>query len=494
MSRVDTANRQQQFTLLHNPYQQAFLSALDLRTPQGRHAFHRYSLISGRRGGKTLVGGIAAVKKAAEPDSLGWCVAPTYGDLHRYVIPAVFKVLPRAWLRPNRHGWSESKYEAYLINGATICFLSAEDEDRMRGVGLDWLWLDEARSINPNVWKAVRPALSDKLGIAWGTTTPNGFDWFYHTFYRPSLEGPKHREGYWGVRYKTIDNPLFHTDPAYREEIDDARATSDPQWFAQEYEAEFTTFQGAIYAGKYEKLLWDEEEVKQWIPTWPQIPSDWPVVIGLDPGADHPFAAVKLVVTPSGIVAVDEYSKRMTSLLEHGALLKKWMTGHGDIRWGIDKSAIQAQIEFAQMGIACSAADNNVQGGIQRVLAWMHTRQIRFVASKCPNLCEELGGYRWRDNIAPLTGEKRKEEPYKKDDDLCDALRYALMTWPSLPEAKIIMPERGGRIVPEVSRWAWEREQRLNGANPNALDWSRDLSPLGDMFSSSINEQELEYA
>ncbi|MDQ5980550.1 MAG: hypothetical protein QG602_3527, partial [Verrucomicrobiota bacterium] len=100
MSRVQLANAREQFTLLHNPYQQAFLQALDLRTPVGRHAFHRYALISGRRGGKTVIGGVAAVKKAAEPNTLGWCVAPTYGDLHRYVIPAVFKVLPRSWLRP----------------------------------------------------------------------------------------------------------------------------------------------------------------------------------------------------------------------------------------------------------------------------------------------------------------------------------------------------------------------------------------------------------
>lgn len=491
MSRVQLANAREQFTLLHNPYQQAFLQALDLRTPVGRHAFHRYALISGRRGGKTVIGGVAAVKKAAEPNTLGWCVAPTYGDLHRYVIPAVFKVLPRSWLRPGRHGWSESKYEAYLINGSTIAFLSAEDEERMRGVGLDWLWLDEARAIRPKVWDTVRPALSDKLGICWATTSPNGFDWVYNTFYRPALDGPRHRPGYWAVRYKTIDNPLFHTDPAYREEIDDARATSDPEWFAQEYEAEFVNFQGAIYAGKFEKLVWRDEEVKQWIPTWPNIPSDWPIIVGLDPGADHPFAAVKIVATPQGLVVIDEYCKRMTSFLEHGARLQQWRAGHGDIRWGIDRSAVQAQIEFAQMGITASAAENNVQAGIQRTLSWMHTKGIRFVGTRVPMLLEEMSSYRWRDNVAPGTGEKRKEEPYKKDDDLVDAMRYALMTWPQLPEARIQVIERQGRVVPEESRWAWEREQRLQRAEQDVIDWSRDLSPIDQMFTSI---HELEYA
>ena len=434
----------------------------------------------------TVAGALAAVQKSSEPNSLGWCVAPTYGDLHRFVIPAVFKVLPRSWLRPGRHGWSESKYEAYLINGATICFLSAEDDDRMRGVGLDWLWLDEARAINPKVWDAVRPALSDKLGICWGTTSPNGYDWFYRKFFRPSLAGPKQRAGYWAVQYETMDNPLFHTDPAYREEIEDARANSDPDWFDQEYRGRFVNFQGSIYSGKFETLVWNASQMEQWIPTWPEIPPQWPVVIGLDPGADHPFAAVKIVVTPHGLVIVAEYCKRMTVFAEHANQLRPWAVGHHQVLWGIDKSAIQAQIELAQMGITASAADNNVSAGIQRVLSWLHTRQIRIFGPACPLLIEEMSSYHWRENLAPGTGEKRKEEPFKKDDDLVDALRYAVMTWPQLPDAQEIVPERGGRAVPEESRWAWEREQRLQRRErADLLDWSRDLSPLGDMFEST---------
>ena len=181
----------------------------------------------------------------------------------------------------------------------------------------------------------------------------------------------------------------------------------------------------------------------------------------------------------------------MTSFLEHGARLQQWRAGHGDIRWGIDRSAVQAQIEFAQMGIMASAAENNVQAGIQRALSWMHTRAIRFVGPKTPMLIEEMSSYRWRDNVAPGTGEKRKEEPYKKDDDLVDALRYALMTWPQLPETRRQVVERQGRVVPEEARWAWEREQRLQRQDPDVIDWSRDLSPIDQMFTSI---QEMEYA
>ena len=44
--------------------------------------------------------------------------------------------------------------------------------DRLRGVGLNWLWMDEASFQNREVWEVIYPALTDKGGYAWITTTP----------------------------------------------------------------------------------------------------------------------------------------------------------------------------------------------------------------------------------------------------------------------------------------------------------------------------------
>jgi hypothetical protein len=481
------ANPGNSFSLLYNPYQQAFLAARRQRLADGSRAFNRFALIAGRRGGKTLIGALAAVEEASVPNSLGWCVAPTYGDLHDYVIPAVMQVLPESWRKPGAAGWSAFHQTLTLVNGAQIAFRSADDPERMRGPGLNWLWLDEARKVSRLVWDTVKPALIDKRGAAFITTTPNGYDWVYHTFWKMA-DNPKYRRpGYWAVRYRTIDNP-FITE----EELEEARATTEDLWFKQEYEAEFVSFEGAIYGHRTMPcVLNSDEEVRQrFLPTWPTIPADLPVLIGLDPGADHPFAAVKIVATPKGLLVVQEYARRMSSYSDHAEYLQRWAHGHQDVRWAIDRTANQAQIELAHLGLTTSSAENSVVLGIQRVQAWLKTERIGFVAARVPMLLEELQTYRWKDT-SNLEGEKGREQPFKVDDDLCDALRYAVMLWPELPADP---PPRRGRdpeAMPPEMRWAWEREQRLVSPDDDGTtEWSHlepafdeNWSPTGDMWA-----------
>ncbi len=480
------SNQGNTFSLLYNPYQQAFLSARRQRLDDGSRAFNRFALIAGRRGGKTLIGALAAVEEASVPNTLGWCVAPTYGDLHDYVIPAVLKVLPQSWLAPGKEGWSAFHQTLTLRNGAQIAFRSADDPERMRGPGLNWLWLDEARKVNKLVWDTVKPALIDRRGAAFITTTPNGYDWVYHTFWKPA-DNPKHRRpGYWAVRYKTIDNPFIS-----REELDEARATTDDLWFKQEFEAEFVSFEGAIYGPRTGPcVLNSDEEIRaRFLPTWPTIPRDLPVIIGIDPGADHPFAAVKIVATPKGLLVVQEYARRMSAYIDHAEHLARMAHGHDDVRWAIDRTANQAQIELAHLGIQTSSAENSVVLGIQRVQAWMKSERIGLVASRVPMLLDELSTYRWKDT-STTEGEKGREQPFKVDDDLCDALRYAVMLWPELPSEPAPRVGRDPDEVPEQARWAWERERRLR-AQPEegASEWADlepafddDWSPVGDMW------------
>lgn len=473
MSRLTRANAQREVRILDHPYQQAFLRARRQRLTDGSRAFQRLALIAGRRGGKTFVGGLSATEEAAVPNTIGWCVAPTYGDLHDYVIPAVLRVMPRDAI----DDWSEQHFELKLKNNSLIQFRSGEDPERMRGPSLDWAWLDECRKMRQVVWDTLRPALADRRGAAWFTTSPNGFDWLYHVIYKRAQPGPHQTPGYWAVRYKTIDNPAIP-----QEEVDEARNTMDPLWFKQEFEAEFVSFEGAIYGEKIEDaILSSPEQIREWLPKWPDVDPSLPCIIGLDPGADHPFAAVSVVATPKGLVVVREYSRRMSSVAEHAAAIRLMASGYADVRFGIDKSAVQVQIELAQHGISASAADNQVWAGIQRILSWLKLGRLKIIESACPLLVQQLRSYRWKDTANARTGEKGREQPFKSDDDLPDALRYAVMTWPELPTQPAPFVGRREVDVPEDMRWAWAREQRL-AKEPEMLDWNGDASPVGDMF------------
>jgi hypothetical protein len=480
-------NQSNEFRLLYNPYQQLFLQRRRARLADGSRAYHRLVAIAGRRGGKTLLGAISAVEEASVPNTLGWCIAPTYGDLNDYVIPAVFKVLPQSWILDGKDGWSAFNRTITLKNRSRIAFRSGDDPERMRGAGLHWLWIDEACKTNKLVWKTVEPALTEHRGAAWITTTPNGYDWVYDTFYRLASNPKYRRPGYWAVRYRTIDNPIIS-----KEEIEEKRATNDELWFKQEYEAEFVSFEGAIYGWRVEDcILSTDEAIKEYLPDWPSIPRHLPVIIALDPGADHPFAAVKLVCTHRGLIVVDEYCKRLSAFADHVEELKPWFDGHDDVTVVIDKTAKQAQIELASHGLYASAAENDVASGIQRVKSWMKTKRLGIVEAKGGQLIEELRSYRYKNvyDSNDTSQEKLREQPFKVKDDLADALRYGVMAWPEMPGPSTGMLGRDPLTIPEESRHLWMLEQQANRHRDDGeTDWETDLSqvdhfsPIGDMW------------
>lgn len=440
---------------LYNPYQVAFLEALQAVTAEGRWAYRNFVLLAGRRGGKTKVGGLAAVQKAQRPGTVGWVCAPTYPDLHDFVMPAFFACLPEAWIAD----WSAAFFTLTLRNGSRVAFRSLDDPERARGPGLDWVWIDEARKVSEAAWDTMLPALTDRAGQAFLTSTPNGMDWVYRRFYQPAIEGVP---GFWACRYRTVDNPAID-----REEVERARRQLDPRFFAQEYEADFVSFAGAVYGTAVAPvLLGSDEAVQRVLPEWPRIDPSRPCLLGVDPGADHPFAAVLLVATPQGLVVVGEYRERHRPIVEHLRGIRALLEGRTGGRplipsmIGIDRSQRQWIIELAQHGFYTQPAENNVVAGIQRVHAWLASGQFWIVEAACPKLKQELLNYQWAENERP-DGQRTRELVRKADDDLCDALRYALMLWPELPTAAS-QTEPDARLLeldPD-SRWRVERLRR----------------------------------
>jgi hypothetical protein len=447
--------------LVHNPYQQQFLAALAARLKNGHRAYNRLGLFAGRRSGKTLIGGVGVVTESGKYPNQSWMVcAGSYPKLHDFVMPAIALALPTTWLAKP---FSASHYEWTLKNGTTIRARSLDDINRGRGSGLDGLWIDEARDVARIAWKTLVPALIDRKGTAIITTTPSGFDWCYEDFWKPAAELVP---GYWACKYKSVENPAL--DPA---EIESARREMDPLFFQQEMEAEFVSFTGAIYGDAIApQLLQAESELRRFIPEWPRVNPERPVLMGMDPGADHPFGGVMIVGTEFGLVVVGEYHARNAAAMEHARQLFSLLHARGVSGanlWAIDRSQKQMAIELTQHGIFATAAENDVVAGINRVKSWLLGRRLWFYQPNCPKLVQQMFSYRWAENT-DSHGESRRERVVKTNDDLCDALRYAMMTWPELPYPE---PPSGLRDLSKVSdeiRWSLEREQRHN--HPEAFE------------------------
>lgn len=400
---------------------------------------------------------------------------PTEKILHDATMPAFLRLIPREWCA----NWDAEHSELTLINGALIMFRSLHDPDRGHcGVGVDWAWFDEAAFIDELAWDYFSPALTDFSGVAFFTSSVDGFDWTYDRIEKPALVDKK--PGYWACKWRTIDNPYIATYAA--EEVAEARTSMPPQLFRQEYEGVRENFTGSVYGEYIEAaLLATDAAIQEYIPEWPAISPSRRTLIGLDSGADHPFGAVKLVVTDRGIVAVSEYLERQRAYSEHIAGIRMALQPSGEVMWAANRNEAQLRQEFAAHGLLVAPAENDQSAGSQRVLSWLYTKQLKF-AYTVPRTFDQMKKYRYAKNTL-TDGSKLKEKIFKKEDELPDCVRYALMTWPSLPASVTPLLTRDVSMLDDRTRYELEKVKRYA-----RRDSERDLTPankeypMGDFY------------
>lgn len=199
-----------------------------------RHRARFKVVACGRRWGKTTLGVHVAADMAANRRKQVWWVAPTY-SLAFQVWRKFKEILAPFWsykLEAERH--------IDLPGGGSITIKSADDPNSLRGVGLDYLVVDEAAYVVEEAWTAsLRPALTDRRGRALLISTPRGRNWFWRLYLRG--KGSDHPD-WQSWQFATETNPTI--DPA---EIEDARALLPVRIFQQEYLAEFLEGGGEVF-------------------------------------------------------------------------------------------------------------------------------------------------------------------------------------------------------------------------------------------------------
>lgn len=444
--------------------------------------FHRLSVFAGRRGGKSLIGAHGAREEMLIPNTLGWVCGPTFKILEDATMPTLLRLIPPDWVAD----WKQDNLTLKIKNGSEVAFRSLDDPERGRGQGPHWAWFDEAASMVERAWDVFRPSLSENAGVAIFTTSPAGYDWCWERLWKPAMITKK--PGYWACKYKTSDNPLFKQG-LLKEEIEEARATMPPDLFRQEYEAEFVNFTGSIYGLMIEQqTLATAEAVRQHIPEWPAMAPGRQIIIGMDSGADHPFGAVKIVVTPTGLIVVDEYLERHQAISTHlSAILSKFkVNAHTNVKWAANRNEAQLRLEFGLRGIGVIPAENSHEIGRQRVQSWLYSKQL-FFAYTAPKTIEQMSAYRFADNYG-VDGQKReKEQVFKRNDELPDCVRYGMMAWPELPSCDISMSESAAQRWNALDDRTRMEIQHLREYNTRetatSLDASHEEYPLGEFYN-----------
>ena len=135
------------------------------------------------------------------------------------------------------------------------------------------------------------------------------------------------------------------------------------------------------------------------------------------------------------------------------------------MKWATNKNERQAMIEFAQHNIFPQPAENDIIAGTERVKTWLHRKQLWFVDGvdgySCPLTIKQMKAYRWAESKTRDGQLRDKEKVYKKNDELPDCIRYALMTWPELPEAPVVSTQRDISMLPPETQYAIQRMRRI---------------------------------
>jgi hypothetical protein len=130
-------------------------------------------------------------------------------------------------------------------NEATIRLYSGEAYERLRGIYLDGVVMDEAADLDPAAWdNVIRPTLTDYQGWATWVGTPKGRNIFWKMWNRACADNE-----WFTLMLKASES---HIIP--EEELADIRRGTTENAFQQEYECSFNIGRpGAIYVRSLEK-------------------------------------------------------------------------------------------------------------------------------------------------------------------------------------------------------------------------------------------------
>ena len=376
----------------------------------------KYRFICGalsRRQGKTYIANIIGQLTGLVPGSHVLLMSPNY-SLSQISFDLQRNLIKHFDLEVVRDNAKDRVIE--LSNNSTIRMGSINQVDSVVGRSYDLIIFDEAALTDGrdafNV--ALRPTLDKTNSKALFISTPRGRNnWFAEFFYRGfNDEFPD----WLSIKATYHENPRFS-----EQDVLEAQKSMSTAEFAQEYLADFNTYEGQIWNFDYEKCVTNTDQFK---------PEGMDVFAGLDVGYKDPTAFIVIAYDwdKEEYFVLDEYIDAEKTTEYHAGeiqqLIQKW-----DIDYiYIDSAAQQTRYDFAQnYDISTINAKKSVLDGIAHVANIVDNNKL-LVNQKCEHTLECLDQYQWDPN-PNLLREKPKHDRFSH---MSDALRYALYSFETM--------------------------------------------------------------
>ena len=362
-----------------------------------------------RRQGKTYIANVVGQVVSLVPGSNVLIMAPNYN------LSSISFDLQRGLIK--KFGLEVAKDNAKdrvieLSNGSTVRIGSVNQVDSCVGRSYDLIIFDEAALTDGmeafNV--SLRPTLDKPNSKALFISTPRGKNnWFSKLFDRGfSDEFPQ----WFSVKATWQDNPRMTES-----DVAEARRSMSDAEFRQEYEADFSTFEGKIWQVK-DSCIVDKEDLNL---------KKCDIFAGLDLGFRDPTAMVVVAFSweDENFYILDEYLDNERTTSGHAEEIRKLME-----KWNIDYIYIdsanqQQRFDFAQeYDIPTTNAKKSVLDGIGYIASLADNNRI-IVAPHLTQVLYAFDQYQWNPNESLV-----KEKPLHNDaSHMADAIRYALYSY-----------------------------------------------------------------
>ena len=149
-----------------------------------------YTLTCGRQIGKTLLLINLLLYYAINNSRTNLLWVSPYYSMATKVLLQILNAIEGSGIVKNAN---RADYIITLVNGSTIWFRSAEKPETIRGLSIDYCFIDEAQDVSDNAFnKAILPTLTAKGRKCLIAGTPKVKNWFYQYFYKGISNEPNY--------------------------------------------------------------------------------------------------------------------------------------------------------------------------------------------------------------------------------------------------------------------------------------------------------------
>ena len=363
-----------------------------------------------RRQGKTYIANVIGQLVSLVPGSNILIMSPNY-SLSQISFDLQRQLIKHFDLEVTKDNAKDKVIE--LSNGSTIRMGSVNQVDSTVGRSYDLIIFDEAALADGkdafNV--ALRPTLDKENSKAVFISTPRGrnnwFADFYHRGFSDEFDD-------WASIQAT-----YHENPRISDnDISEAKKAMSQAEFAQEYLADFNTYEGQVWNFNFETQVGDFERLDT---------SKMDVFAGLDVGYKDPTALCVLAYDwdEQKFYLIDEYMDAERTTEQHAIEINRMISKY-NIDWiYIDSAAQQTRFDFAQnYDISTINAKKSVLDGIGQV-AGIIDNDTLFIDQRCSQALSCVDQYQWDPNPNLL----REKPKHNMASHMADAMRYALYTF-----------------------------------------------------------------